>query len=543
MLPTASDIQQSLWQQTLGRLRTITRRSVVDAWFDKVVVLAASDAGFVLEVPDEHFRDVIARQHLPALRRAIEAMGLGQPPIELRVADDGEPNGGEIAFDPTRLGGELPAFADLAPPPPPPIASPQRYVAAPVQTELELPTTAADVDPALGFDPINGVAARFTFGNFVEGESNQLALSAARTVADHPGDTVNPVFLYGGVGLGKTHLLHAIGNTIRARQPQLRVRYVPAETFADDTISAMRSRDAAVRVDVRSYYRNVDVLLLDDVQFLQGKDKTQEEFFHTFNALFLAGKQIVLTCDRFPSELHDFHERLRSRFENGLTAGISPPDRDLRVAILRQRSAQLAEADARSGVGPTASAGAGANATAGAGAAAPRQAEAGLAGSLQGSPNLANLHVPLDVIYYLADHLRNNVRELEGALHKLHAHARMGRRPIDLALARAALGPIIELPSRHLTVEVIQRVTAQHYGLRVTDLKGAKRHRSVVVPRMVATWLTRKHTQASFPEIGRAFGGRDHSTAIHACQKVDWMLQTEAAVQAAVQAIETALGK
>jgi chromosomal replication initiator protein len=259
----------------------------------------------------------------------------------------------------------------------------------------------------------------------------------------------------------------------------------------------------------------VDVLLLDDVQFLQGKEKTQEEFFHTFNALYLAGKQIVLTCDRFPSELHDFQERLRSRFENGLTASIAPPDRELRVAILRQRAAQMS---------------------------AQYQSQA-QSQTLPGADGAANLHVPLDVLYYLADHLRNNVRELEGALHKLFAHARLGKRPIDLGLARAALGPIIELPSRHLTVEVIQRVTAQHFGLRVTDLKGAKRHRGVVVPRMIAVWLTRKHTQASFPEIGRSFGGRDHSTAIHACQKVDWLVQTDPVVQAAIQAIETALGK
>ena len=488
---------RAVWQQTLARLRTLTRRSVVDAWFDKVIVHAAGPAGFVLEVPDEHFRDVIAQQHLAPLRRAIEANGHGQPAIELRVTDDGssQESGPEAAMaDHLAVHGTYAAD--------PLFAADPRFANATARDTLDVANT---------LEASSSLVPRFTFGNFVEGESNQLALSAARTVAEHPGETVNPVFLYGGVGLGKTHLLHAIGNAVTARHPHLRVRYVPAETFADDTISAMRSRDASVRVDVRAFYRNVDVLLLDDVQFLQGKEKTQEEFFHTFNALFLAGKQIVLTCDRFPSELHDFHERLRSRFENGLTAGISPPDRDLRVAILRQRAAQ--------------------------------HTAARLAGEAGPSTDLANQHVPLDVIYYLADHLRNNVRELEGALHKLFAHAKLGKRPIDLALARAALGPIIELPSRHLTVEVIQRVTAQHYGLRVTDLKGAKRHRGVVVPRMVAVWLTRKHTQASFPEIGRSFGGRDHSTAIHACQKIDWLVQTDPAVQSAVQAIETTLGK
>ena len=505
---TAADL--AIWRETLARLRTITRRSVVDAWFDKVIVHAAGPDGFILEVPDEYFRDVIAQQHLAPLRRAIEANGLGTPSVELIVAEDGvaEDAGEPVAAAMPPLAVHASYAAD------PLFAADPRFTATTAQdggSRNERQGDALLADTGNMLEAGSSLVPRFTFGNFVEGESNQLALSAARTVAEHPGETVNPVFLYGGVGLGKTHLLHAIGNAISARRPQLRVRYVPAETFADDTISAMRSRDASVRGDVRAFYRNVDVLLLDDVQFLQGKERTQEEFFHTFNALFLAGKQIVLTCDRFPSELADFHERLRSRFENGLTAGISPPDRDLRVAILRQRAAQHV---------------------------ANHQL-----GNAQPAGEGDNPHVPLDVIYYLADHLRNNVRELEGALHKLFAHAKLGKRPIDMTLARAALGPIIELPSRHLTVEVIQRVTAQHYGLRVTDLKGAKRHRGVVVPRMIAVWLTRKHTQASFPEIGRSFGGRDHSTAIHACQKVDWMVQTDAAVQAAIQAIETALGK
>ncbi len=343
---------------------------------------------------------------------------------------------------------------------------------------------------------------RFTFENFVVGKPNELAHAAARRVADATTVTFNPLFLYGGVGIGKTHLLHAIGHAARARQPDLRVRYVPAETFIEDTIRAMRSMEPSARSVVRDLYRDgVDMLLIDDIQFLQGKEKTQEEFFHTFNALHQAGKQVVLTCDRFPSELQQFHDRLRSRFDWGLVAEIAPPDRDLRCAILRQKVQE------------------------------------------------AGLTVPDDVLTYLAEHLRNNVRELEGALNKLSAHQMLlsraagTQRPIDLALARSVLGPLIELPSRQLTAETIQRATAQHFNLKVTDLKGARRHRNVVVPRMIATHLIRKHTPLSYPDIGRVFGGRDHSTAIHACQKVEWMLQTDPAIQAAVQAIETMLGK
>jgi chromosomal replication initiator protein len=346
----------------------------------------------------------------------------------------------------------------------------------------------AAADEALG--------PRFTFDAFVIGAANELAAAAAQAVAERPGQQFNPLFLHGGVGIGKTHLLHAIGHLARQKQPGLRVRYVAAETYIDDLHAAWRQKDGSARSDLRHHYRkSVDLLLVDDVQFLQGREKVQEEFFHLFNALHQAGKQIVLTGDRYPSELQDFSDRLRSRFDWGLVAELRAPDRDLRTAILRRKAAE------------------------------------------QG------LQVPLDVIYYLADHLRNNVRELEGALNKLDAHARIGQRTIDATLARSVLGPIIELPSRNLTVDVIQRVTSQHFGLKVADLKGTRRHRSIVQPRMMAVFLTRKHTNLSYPDIGRAFGGRDHSTAIHACQKMEWLLATDPAVQAAVQTIEIALGR
>jgi chromosomal replication initiator protein len=353
-----------------------------------------------------------------------------------------------------------------------------------------------ETPPILDGSELSDLAPRLTFDSFVVGPANELAAAAALAVAEAPGLAYNPLFIHGGVGLGKTHLLHAIGQHARARNPRLRVRYVAAETFIDDTLSAWRSRDGEARAEVRALYRhNVDLLLVDDVQFLQGKTHIQEEFFHIFNALHQGGKHIVLTCDRFPSELQQFHDRLRSRFEWGLVAEVTPPDRDLRIALVHRKARDM------------------------------------------------GLQLPIDVGLYLADHLRNNVRELEGALTKLSAHARIGKRAIDLGLARSVLGPQIELPSRNLTAEVIQRVTAQQFGLKLADLKGQKRHRSVVVPRMIAIYLTRKHTAMSYPDIGRAFGGRDHSTAIHACQKIEWQLATHAEVQASVQAIETALGK
>ncbi len=538
--------QGDLWSQALHHLGAHLRQAVIETWMRQIVLVGCLPDRVFLGVPDDHYRDYLQAHYLEDLKQAIAWVAGQYLHVELIVIaslsgqvsnaipavatndSQGQLRNRSTANPRRRASDQVQTMAAPAPmqarPPNEPTSPKQPAQGAfaldeivdqsgpisqhatqtvsdrpdlsamfatsmPTQPFAALPTQVAPVSPQ------DGLAARFTFDQFVKGEANQLALSVAQATAQHPGESVNPVFFYGGIGLGKTHLLYAIAQQTRLLHPQMRVRYVPAETFIEDTIHALRSNDLAAKANVRNHYRNVDMLLIDDVQFLQNKDKTQDEFFHTFNALFLAGKQIVLSCDRFPSELQSFHERLRSRFEHGLTCGISPPDRALRQAILHKKA------------------------------------------------ELAGVHLPLDVILYLADHLRNNVRELEGGLHKLTAHSRMTRRPIDLALARSVLGPLLELPGRNLTIEVIQRVTAQHYGLKMTDLKGSKRHRSVVVPRMIATYLARKHTHLSYPDIGRAFGGRDHSTAMHACQKIDWLLQSDAAIQAAVQALETDLGK
>lgn len=454
---------EAIWAEVLTALRATTSRAVVDSWLDKVQVGAVHADRVELRVDDDQLREFVATHYGDVVQAALVSV-LGRP-----VTVD------MVTAAPAWLGDEIRETRPL-----------------PRQPQLSLD----DLSDGLDGSELQDLAPRFTFDSFVTGPANELAAAAALAVAEAPGLAYNPLFIHGGVGLGKTHLLHAIGQHARGRNARLRVRYVAAETFIDDTLSAWRSRDGGARAEVRALYRhNVDLLLVDDVQFLQGKNHIQEEFFHIFNALHQAGKQIVLTCDRFPSELQQFHDRLRSRFEWGLVAEVTPPDRDLRVALVHRKARDM------------------------------------------GMP------LPVDVGLYLADHLRNNVRELEGALTKLSAHARIGKRTVDLTLARSVLGPVIELPSRNLTAEVIQRVTAQQFSLKITDLKGQKRHRSVVVPRMIAIYLTRKHTSMSYPDIGRAFGGRDHSTAIHACQKVEWMLATHADVQASVQAIETALGK
>jgi chromosomal replication initiator protein len=470
--PDTEDVMSDLWTQVLGQLRTTTKRSVYQSWLERIELVDQTADSVQLGVPDDGFRDYVATHHLDAIRESLQKLIDRPVAVELVVASDLRPySRPSIDRGPaTRKPQTSLPFA------------PADHALPPGET---LPAASTD-------DRLSG---RFTFDSFVIGKSNEFAASAALAVVSSPGVTYNPLFLYGGIGTGKTHLLKAVGHAIQAKRPGSKVLYVPAETFADDTIHAMISKEPSTRADVRHQYRSVDVLLVDDVQFLQGKTKTQDEFFHTFNALHHAGKQIVLSCDRFPSELQEFHDRLRSRFDWGLVAELAPPDRELRQAILVRKATEF------------------------------------------------GMTVPLDVVSYLADHLRNSVRELEGALNKLNAHSHIARRPVDLTLARQVLGPMIELPSRNLTVEVIQRVVAHHFNLKIADLKGSKRHRSVVVPRMIAVSLTRKHTALSFPDIGRAFGGRDHSTAIHAVQKVDWMLATDPEVQATFQTLENALGK
>ncbi len=487
-----------IWQRALTALKRLAGRSAVDTWLLKVELLhlrpavdpdlagdgvnPARPGGALVEAElravDDQVAIFVRDHHLPAIEAAL-AQVLG-PATRVRAS---------IA-----AGGVAPLTLLPADPVQPLYAAPE--LPAMAWSVATRTTSLAATAPQADQQPWADLVERFTFERFVIGKANELAASVGSAICQAPGQLYNPLFVHGGVGLGKTHLLHAIGHRLRALRPTLRVRYVAAETYIDDVYAAWRSKDGASRQDVRAHYRDgADVLLLDDAQFLQGNDKIGEEFFHLFNALHHAGKQIVLSADRYPSELQGLHERLRSRMQWGLVAELAPPDRELRVALLRHKALEL------------------------------------------------QLVLPADVVFYLADHLCNNVRELEGALHKLSAHARMGRRAIDLSLARAALGPMIEMPSRNLTAEVIQRVTAQHFGIKVTDLKGAKRHRTVVVPRMIAMYLVRKHTSASLPDIGRLFGGRDHTTVLHGCRKMDYDIARKPDIQAAVQAIETALGK
>jgi len=317
----------------------------------------------------------------------------------------------------------------------------------------------------------------FTFDNFVSGRANQLARAAALQIADNPGMAYNPLFVYGGVGLGKTHLLQAIGNTVRLANPDARISYIHANDYVDDVVKAYLNKQFD---DLKRRYMSLDLLLIDDIQFLAKKDRTQEEFFYVFNSLIENKKQIVITCDTFPKEISGLDDRLKSRFAWGLTVAVEPPELEMRVAIL------LAKAQAES--------------------------------------------VKLDenVAFFIAKQVRSNVRELEGALKRVIAFSRFHEKPITLELVKEALRDLIASTSRIVSIENIQKTVADFYKIKVADMFSKKRTRNLARPRQIAMALAKELTNQSLPEIGESFGGRDHTTVIHACRKVAELRETEA---------------
>jgi chromosomal replication initiator protein len=351
-----------------------------------------------------------------------------------------------------------------APRPAAPQPSPANPAPAPVSAAL----------PAPGGMRIN---PGFTFDNFVSGRANQLARAAALQIADNPGTAYNPLFIYGGVGLGKTHLLQAIGNTVRQNNPDARINYIHANDYVDDVVKAYLNKQFD---DLKRRYMSLDLLLIDDIQFLAKKDRTQEEFFYVFNSLIENKKQIVITCDTFPKEISGLDDRLKSRFAWGLTVAVEPPELEMRVAIL------LAKAQAE------------------------------------------NVKLDENVAFFIAKQVRSNVRELEGALKRVIAFSRFHEKPITMELVKEALRDLIASTSRIVSIENIQKTVADFYKIKVADMFSKKRTRNLARPRQIAMALAKELTNQSLPEIGESFGGRDHTTVIHACRKVAELRETEA---------------
>jgi chromosomal replication initiator protein len=346
-----------------------------------------------------------------------------------------------------------------------------RQAAAPIVTNFS-PTSVRNGSS----DVTSRLNPTFTFNNFVEGKSNQLARAAASQVGENPGKSYNPLFIYGGVGLGKTHLMQAIGNATLDRDPGCRVAYVHSERFVGDMVKGLQHNTIS---EFKRFYRSLDVLLIDDIQFFAGKERSQEEFFHTFNALLEGQRQIVLTCDRYPKEVNGLEERLKSRFGWGLTVAIEPPELETSVAILMSKAV------------------------------------------------IEGAELPEEVAFFIAKRIRSNVRELEGALRRVIANSRFTGQPINMDFAKEALKDLLALQDRLVSIENIQKTVAEYFKIRVADLLSKRRSRSIARPRQIAMALAKELTNHSLPEIGDAFGGRDHTTVLHGCRRIAALRETE----------------
>jgi chromosomal replication initiator protein len=429
-------LDQSHWQRCLSILQEELPAQQFSMWI-RPLQCVIDDNIVTLFAPNRFVLDWVRDKYLNRLTELVSLNDPANPPM--------------LRFDV----GSIPTTSSVKVPSKVPAAEESTVKKAKTPADTNLPKTA-------------NVRNKYTFDNFVEGKSNQLARAAASQVADNPGTAYNPLFIYGGTGLGKTHLLHAVGNGILANKPDAKIAYMHSERFVQDMVRALQNNEME---KFKQYYRSVDALLIDDIQFFVGKDRTQEEFFHTFNALLEGNQQIILTSDRYPKEV-DVEDRLKSRFGWGLTIAIEPPELETRVAILKRKAQE------------------------------------------------SNINLADEVAFFIAKRLRSNVRELEGALNRVVANANFTGRAITIDFVREALRDLLALQDKLVTIDNIQKTVAEYYKIKVSDLLSKRRNRSVARPRQIAMALSKELTNHSLPEIGDAFGGRDHTTVLHACRKV-----------------------
>jgi chromosomal replication initiator protein len=444
-----------VWDAVLGEVEKRINHESFTTWFKRIKLIETLDDRIILGVPDRVFEDWILNNYREVFEESLNEAGLEGRAIQFEIIP--ENNVPSVDRDPLSL--------DLKPVSSMSFGSVQHTGSI---GSVERNGLATGV--ALAADPLDLVLnQRYTFGSFVVGSSNQFAHAAALAVAETPSKTYNPLYIYGGVGLGKTHLMCAIGHQVREENRHLRLCYISAEKFMNELINAIRYDKTS---GFRDKYRSIDVLLIDDIQFIAGKERTQEEFFHTFNALYDSQKQIVISSDCPPREIPTLEERLHSRFEWGLIADIQPPDLETKVAILRKKA------------------------------------------------ETEKLDLPDNVALLIASRIKSNIRELEGSLVRLTALASLRGEPITVELAQEAIKNIVEEEERSVTIEFIQRVVAEYYNLRVADLKSKSNTRNIAVPRQVAMYLCKTLTKASLPEIGREFGGKHHTTVLHSINKI-----------------------
>jgi chromosomal replication initiator protein len=422
----------NIWDQILNRIEAMVNQHSYTTWFKPTAFIRDSGHTIAVRVPKPMYVDWLTKHYSVVLTEALRSVGR---------------EGTSVVFVPQNSAGD-----DAL----------EGVTAATVSVEPEAPPDAVG--------SVGGLNPRYTFDTFIVGPSNQFAHAACRAVAEAPSRSYNPLFIYGGVGLGKTHLMHAVGQFVLAHDSSVKLTYISSERFMNEMINALRYDRI---LDFRERYRSVDVLLVDDIQFVSGKEGTQTEFFHTFNALYDAQKQIVISSDRPPNEITALEERLRSRFEWGLIADIQPPDIETKIAILKRK----AETEA--------------------------------------------IPLPDNVAMYMAGRVKSNIRELEGSLIRLIAYASLGGREISLELAREVLRNVIDQDDKAVTIEAIQKFVADYFQLKVSELKSRNNSKSIAMPRQMAMYLCKSLTHASLPEIGRSFGGKHHSTVIHSIKKVD----------------------
>lgn len=449
------------WNDCLERLRLTLPKVQFDRWIVPLELVSGSNGGVHIQAPNRMVMNWVRERTLPVFAAAAEEHFAPGVQIEITARDNLVGHAGQAATDIEPPKGSSSATTAPAPVARTPKTDERRH---------SMRSRTPGVNPA------------FTFDNFVIGKANQMARAAAVQVATNPGCDYNPLFVYGCTGLGKTHLMQAVGNALLASDPQARVRYVHANEYIGDVVKAYQNRSFE---EFKSYYRSLDLLLIDDVHFFSGKEKTQEEFFYAFNYLIDEQKQVIITSDTLPKDITGLEERLVSRFGYGLTVAIEPPELEMRVAIL------LAKAQ------------------------------------------LENIDIGNDVAFFIARNIRSNVRELEGALKRVLAFNRFSGRPLDIESAKEALRDVLASFNREPPIEQVRKVVSEYFGIRESELSGTRKTKNIVVPRQMAMSLCRELTQKSLPEIGEGFGGRDHTTVLHACRRIDQLRREDSTLAAA----------
>ncbi len=471
-------MQDQLWQQCLDQLQSELPSHQFNTWL-KPLNAANNAEGLVLSAPNRFIANWVKDKYLDRIQNIAQTFG-GTGDVSIEIQSKPQASGRLFSSSNVHKSSKheplvtkanstkveaatavLPAKDEV-----------KLSVESQVPKDIEVQTTGAKRGRAKVQSYLN---RSFTFQSFVEGKSNQLALAASQQVAENAGGAYNPLFIYGGVGLGKTHLMQAIGNEIIHQNPAAKVVYLHSERFVADMVKALQLNAMA---EFKRFYRSLDALLIDDIQFFARKDRSQEEFFHTFNALLEGNQQVILTCDRFPKEIDGLEDRLKSRFGWGLTVAVEPPDLETRVAILMKKAEE------------------------------------------------AKVRLPGEVAFFVAQRIRSNVRELEGALKRVIANAQFTGSVINTSFVKEALKDMLALQDKQVSIENIQRIVAEYYKIKISDLHSKRRSRSIARPRQVAMALAKELTQHSLPEIGDAFGGRDHTTVLHACRKVKELRET-----------------